>query len=575
MHRYARYCATAHVPIIEDLRDSGGPEIRQGDLCIVGGGPAGLAIARAFAGSRYRVYLLESGGQRSEAATHALLDGRSVGEPGVAPGTSRLRAFGGSCRLWGGGCMPLEPAEFERRDWVAGSGWPIAYADLVPHYRDALRLCGLDPAWLDREGLRVRRGRASVAEGVLVEQPFLKSRVEFGEASRDVLACASNVHVLLHANLLALDAGPDADGVREARIGTLEGWRGIVRARHYVLAAGGIENARLLLLSDSVAQAGLGNDRGQVGRWFHEHPRCRLGELVQGRPATLVGRYGRNTSTDGVSYLELALAQDTQRGQRLLATRVRPFPHHAPPSKGMQALRELRSGFAQPSEPPDEATQVEHGVLDVLDTGLTPALPAPDPRRVDRRRALLGVAAHPADIAIGAVRRLHGGTHLRTERIELEGYFEQAPNPDSRITLDNARDALGQRRVRVDWRMTALDRQTHHGAAALFGARMAQACGARFVPAPWVVDPEGAPVLHGSAHHMGSTRMASDPGQGVVDAQCRVHGVDNLYVAGSSVFPTGGWAFPTLTIVALSLRLADHLRARMDALEPYSHVLGL
>src|SRR5690606_20978211 len=119
------------------------------------------------------------------------------------------------------------------------------------------------------------------------------------------------------------------------------------------------------------------------------------------------------------------------------------------------------------------------------------------------------------------------------------------PNPHSRVALDARRDALGQRRVRVDWQLTALDRRTHRFAGQLFGDRLATACGSSFQPDDWVSNPGIAPVVHGTAHHIGTTRMAANPRDGVVDADCRVHGIDNLYVAGSSVFPTGGWAFPT------------------------------
>ncbi len=562
--------------MIEDLRDASGPLEREADVCIVGGGPAGLAIARAFLGTRYRVLLLESGGMDCEASAHALLAGRAIGPMELQPGLSRLRAFGGSCRRWGGGCMPLARGDFERRDWVDASGWPIGYGDIQPHYRDALRFCGLDPERLSGDGLRARkrRDRLRFDANQLVDQAFLKTGVEFGGASRAELAAAGNVHVLLHANLLELHADPGAEAVRSATIGTLDGRHTVVRARHYVLAAGGIENARLLLLSRSVMQAGLGNGRDQVGRWFHEHPRCRLGTLVHGRTGPLVRKYGRKTAADGVTYLELALSERVQREQRLLSARVRPFPVFAPPSRGMQALRELRSGFTASPAPPGASERLENEVTDALDAGLPPPVPPPDAQNVHRTRALLGALGHPGQVAAGAVRVLRSGTHLRREHVALEAYFEQAPNPASRITLDDARDALGQQRVRVDWRLGALDHATHRQAGALFGTRMAQACGARFVPEPWLEDPVGKPELHGSAHHMGTTRMSADPATGVVDPQCRVHGIDNLYVAGSSVFPTGGWAFPTLTIVALSLRLADHLRTRLEALEPLSHLLG-
>ncbi len=556
--------------MIEDFREGSTPLRCEADVCIVGAGPAGIAIARAFAGTRHRVCLIESGGLRCERDTQQLLEGASVGEPGLRPAHSRLRVYGGSCRLWGGGCIPLSPREFERRDWIPHSGWPIGHADLQPYYERARESCGLGASRLangafDADGLRPLPFDAQE----LVSRAFALSPVEFGRSSLPALAQAANVRVLLHANLLELHPVPDAQHVHEARIGALGGRRGSVRARFYVLAAGGIENARLLLASDALVPGGLGNRHDLVGRFFQDHPRCRLGVLTEGRLDRLMRTYGRS-GNGAASHLELCLSEDAQRAHRLLACRARPFAVHAPPSPGVQALRELRACLARPPSPADmdEGARLEGEVSAALDAGLPAPLPPPDPRLVRPAGAVLRAGRHAGDIAAGALRKLAGRSHLRRERVELMGYFEQAPNPDSRIGLGPDRDALGQRRVRVDWRLTELDRNTHRHAARLFGMRMAEACGSRFEPDAWVDDPEGTPELHGTAHHLGTTRMADSPREGVVDRDCRVHGIDNLYVAGSSVFPTGSWAFPTFTIVALSLRLAEHLRSRLEMLAP-------
>jgi choline dehydrogenase-like flavoprotein len=149
-------------------------------------------------------------------------------------------------------------------------------------------------------------------------------------------------------------------------------------------------------------------------------------------------------------------------------------------------------------------------------------------------------------------------------RVDVMTYFEQSPNRDSRITLGDARDALGQRKVRVDWRINDSDFDSYRTSAALFGAEAARGCGGHFEPAAWVKDPTLRPEIHGTAHHIGTTRMSTRPEDGVVDPDCKVHGIANLHVAGSSVFPTGGWAFPTFTIVALAMRLSDRLRGGLE-----------
>jgi choline dehydrogenase-like flavoprotein len=140
---------------------------------------------------------------------------------------------------------------------------------------------------------------------------------------------------------------------------------------------------------------------------------------------------------------------------------------------------------------------------------------------------------------------------------------EQAPNPDSRVTLGAERDALGMPRVKLDWRLTELDRRSFQAFYEVLGRELGRSGVGRVRMRDWVMEkgPSWPSSLGGGWHHMGTTRMHADPKRGVVDANCRVHGVGNLYVAGASVYPTAGCANPTLTLVALSLRLSDHLES--------------
>ena len=176
------------------------------------------------------------------------------------------------------------------------------------------------------------------------------------------------------------------------------------------------------------------------------------------------------------------------------------------------------------------------------------------------RSVLMMQTALGAGSLVRAMARRVSGRHAVAPRhLELVGYFEQAPTPHSRVTLDRETDRLGQRKVRVEWHLGALDLHTYRTAAPIFGQELASACNGTFEPAPWLDDPFAPPPVRGTAHHLGTTRMAADPSLGVVDSRCRVYGVDNLYIGGSSVFPSGGWAFPTLTICALALRVAEDL----------------
>jgi choline dehydrogenase-like flavoprotein len=476
-----------------------------------------------------------------------------------------MRVFGGSCTLWGGGCIPLADTDLEPRDWVPESGWPLRYADLAPWYAKAREYCRIDPEHVFGPGTfegPTPRTPLDLDPEAMVNFIFARSPITFGEAYRDALAQASNITVLLHANVMELRATDNASAVTEATIGSLDGRRGHVRARHYVLAAGGIENARILLLSDSVAPRGLGNDHDLVGRYFMDHPSGAIGSIRSEQPDRLTRPYERSIGKIRASVAsEIGLSLEAQREHRTLNARVHPFAVEGEVPRGIRALRDVRAALRPPTR--DEAALVEARLSAALQNGPggTAALAMPQNLAISAMR--LGL--HIGDVIRAVALKVGDKPTVKSDRVELVGFFEQAPNRDSRVMLDDTRDALGLRRVRVDWQLTELDRHTHRVLGALTGHRLAQACAGRFDAAAWTTDPDGPSEVHGTAHHMGTTRMAGDATQGVVDTQGKVHGVANLHVAGSSVFPTGGWAFPTFTLIALSLRLAEQLRVLLDA----------
>jgi choline dehydrogenase-like flavoprotein len=508
------------------------------DLCVIGSGAAGITIARALAGSTTRVCVVESGGLEPDGDTQALYEGQSVGLPwGMDLATSRLRFFGGTTGHWGGGCVPLDASDMEPRPWVPHSGWPISRQDLDPFYDRARAVLHL-PGYPFGDA-RLLSGLAHKPLGVdpemLTNAYVLGSeRPRFGEVYRQELARAGNVTVLLNANLLELEVNETGAVVQQALLRSLQGRTGCVRARVFVLACGGTENARLLLLSNSVQPQGLGNGRDLVGRFFMDHPSGKLGSIVSEDPDRLTSAYDRHLTDRNLPiYPQIALSRTLQQKQLVLNGRVRPEDLEQDVPDGISALRSLRGDLAK-------------GSMDGLPS------------------QILRVVADLGEVAPSIYRRLRGGPAVSTHRIDLEGFFEQAPNRHSRVSLGEKTDALGQREIRLDWQLTELDRHTYETAAKVFAAELARLGLGRVQFDPWL-RPGGARFggVGSVAHHMGTTRMSEDARTGVVDRNCRIHGVDNLYVAGSSVFPTGGWAFPTFTIVALALRLSDLLRQRL------------
>lgn len=483
------------------------------DVCVIGAGAAGISLAREFVGHHLDVCLLESGGLEREEAAQDLSRGDSVGDPYFPLHANRERSFGGTTNLWAGWCRPLDAFDLAPRPWIPGSGWPLGHEDLLPYYRPAHALCQLgafeyDPGYWERA---LGSARLPLSPDQVVTKIYrLSPPTRFGSAYRAELASAPNVRVLHHATALALETGAMGAAVTRLRAGCREGRRFAVSARCYILAAGGIENARLLLVSNGVQTAGLGNAHDLVGRYFMEHIHfpgvwIRLTRAGAARTALYQPR-GRP------AVARLFLPAHVQERERLLnwsasLERWRP---------GLRSIRALLR------------------------------------RRPRQRRGMLAM--------------------LQGTRLQLHHTVEAAPNPASRVTLGPDRDALGMQRVRLEWRTDPRERATCRRAHELLDAALRHAGLGRLE-----VDggeDDGAwppPPLQGlRGHHMGTTRMSRSPRQGVVDERCRVHGLGNLYVAGSSVFPTAGAGTPTLTILALALRLADHIKTE-DARGAWRH----
>jgi choline dehydrogenase-like flavoprotein len=515
------------------------------DLCIVGAGAAGIALACACAGRPFRVLLLESGGLSFAHRPQLLYIGDNVGTDNYAPSHSRFRMFGGSTTRWGGQCRPLDAIDFEPRAGIAHSGWPFDLAHLAPWYRRAHRVCRLGlESWQPADFASNETPALPIAGREIETVIYQFSHPsDFGQVHRAELEAAANVDILLQANLVEIEADADARNVTGLALATFNGRRLRVTARAYVLACGGIENARLLLASNRVAAAGLGNGHDLVGRFFMDHPYFLTGHLEPAQP-----RYDRSLHViegyEGVGWRQrahaaFALSEEVRRAEQL---------------NGCAGYLIRR---------PDYKTRPEYfspggkSLIHLVDVMSHAAVP-------DRHfgRHLAQALRGWRDIKITLARQLRERVRPRP-RLALRSVVEQTPRRDSRVMLGQRRDRFGLPRVRVDWRLNASDRRGLDRLRAALAAELERRGLGRLVDDP-AEDEAGWPCsMSGGKHHMGTTRMHADPHQGVVDPDCRVHGLANLYVAGSSLFPTSGYANPTLTIVALALRLADHLKIRL------------
>ena len=508
------------------------------DLCIVGAGAAGIALAAALADSGIDVLLVEGGDLRPDADTQALHEVCSVGYPLRPNYLNRARQFGGTSNLWAGRNMLLWPEDLAARAWLPGAAWPLMPDEIEAWHDAAARLLGLPdatPFAPARWQAQLAASEAALfASGRLVPTVSIWARrpMRFGVVHGPALRRAGNVRTLLRANAVGLGLDEGRRVVTGVALATLAGTRLEVRARRVVLAAGGIENARLLLL------AGLGGPL--VGRCFMEHPRTVFGKVELVASARLPLLRGR-PFRDGRVQIGLALAPELQRREGLLN-------HHC------TLESEVSDYVARTYE---TAVDVGKVLLGRGHAGGRLDFTAVGKSRLEGFIYQLSpkeILPHWAFRAASALRdRYHRPTG--PQRCVLVTFCEQPPDPQSQVRLGAERDALGLPRPVVDWRIPDAVAHSLFRLHEQLGRELVERGVGRLEPG----DPARLAYTDAS-HHLGTTRMSDDPAQGVVDPDGRVHGVANLYVAGSSVFPSGGHANPTLTIVALALRLAARLR---------------
>ena len=526
----------------------------ESDICIVGAGTAGIALALQFIGAGFKVCQVESGGLAPDRTLQALADGDSIGMRYSSLASCQLRCFGGNSNVWGGWFRPLDAIDFEARPWIKDSGWPFGAAELLHHLCMAHRLCQVadddyDTRAVEKLGdphARLLPFDCAAIESVLYR---FSPPTRFGQKYRAAIEAATNLTCLTHAHALGLRASWNAREVERLELGTLAGTRLSVRGRHFVLAAGGIENARLLLLSNDVAPRGLGNDYDLVGRYFQDHPHTKR-RLIARPKSFPFGLYGVAYRDRGLA-AGLSLPARVQEEEGLLNYKASIYPVvYGEDSEGWAAFRTLALSLSRRWR----SDLYDRFALPFKERGLG----AGD---------LLKMLLEPHKVVAAALS--HG---LHSDRFVagfvVESKPEQAPNFASRVLLQDERDPFGLPRARVDWRLLPLDRRTVIRAEELIDGELRRHGLGYLAPLPpreyvdWPAD------FAGGWHQIGTTRAHRDPKRGVVDADCRVHGIGNLHVAGASVFPTGGAVSPSPTIIALALRLAGHLKRTIAAPQP-------
>lgn len=468
------------------------------DACVIGAGPAGITVARRLASRGASVALCEGGGLEATAESQEIYAGRNGGQPYYPLDGCRLRYFGGTSNHWGGWTRPLDDRDFEAREDHPLSGWPISRRDLDPFASEADRILDVEPNFDPPD---MFAGASEDLEPGIFR--FSQPVTRFGEKYRKELDEAAGIHVFLNANVIDLELDDARQSVRHAI------FRSYARpdpftidARFFVLCLGGLENPRFLLNANRQCPGGIGNEHDLVGRYFLEHPHVPVGRVVVRDPLTFMLVYSPSRAFMHANHI-------LSFGLRI-------------------GNWELTNGteFSGAFDPQPACTV---GFDDIL--------------AAEIRREKAPCPAHVGDAFL---------------------VCEQSLNPESRVRLTDTRDAFGLKRIELDWRLTEIDFRTISTAALQFAKLMAVHDVGRMKVVEWLMREDRNPNLNelfGGNHHMGTTRMSNDPKAGVVDGNCRIHALTNLYLGGSSVFASSGHANPTYTIVQLALRLGDHIAA--------------
>lgn len=481
------------------------------DIAIIGGGPAGISLALALASTRLNILLLESGGANFDPANQKMYAGSQSGLSYIALDAGRLRFLGGSTNHWGGWCRPLDEIDFEAREWVPHSGWPFPKNTLAPYYPRAQALVEAGPWLYDKAdpSMAPQGPLLPLGEGGVYTSWFQFSKTRdselptyFGHRYEGELKRAAKLTPLLNANVTGIRLSANGQQVDRLDIATLNSQGGAgktftVKPRITVLAAGGMENARLLLASNDVVKNGVGNQNDLVGRFFADNPIPRDVATLVSFAGPLAPYYGANLTLTNGPILRATFA----------------------PTQAFRRAKQVAGSLTTVEQPVDLD---EAGKAAVVTTAIA-----------------LGVDASNA------------------KAYSLGCGMELVPDRERRLTLTDEKDALGLPRLKLTMRMADTDFHLYHATLHEMGRQLlASKAGMIRISR----HEEWSKNMDWGNHHLGTTRMHDDPKQGVVNADGQVHGVGNLYVAGSSLFPTYGASNPTLNLVALTLRLADHLK---------------
>jgi choline dehydrogenase-like flavoprotein len=524
--------------LIFDLEKGGQVEHPEFEVCVVGAGAAGITLAANLATTGVRTLLLEAGGRgysvRDQDAYHGDV-GEGLTYTGLYDG--RFRTLGGTTTQWAGQILEIDEFVFDKRPWISGSGWPFPKSDLVPYYKRAAALEGLATGPKAADEIWHLLGFKAPPLGSDLSSSFsgFTLSTDFAALYRDALENEPNLTVYLHANACEFIVAGDNATIAAIRCRTVNGHETTFRARFFILCVGGLETCRFLLQPQSDGAVSPWNRRDLVGRHFQDHLLCYVADVIHPN-SSFSNMYVDFFSLNGYRYQhKIKLSASAQ--QRLGTLDIAGF------------ITQFTGGYDDMARAYETVRWIRTRRFEKLTPG-----------------RLVHLVAHSHKLLWHKI-PYSRSTQLKRwssrTALKLNVNCEQNPLSEGRITLSSKRDALGLFRAKVNWRASEQELYSVRKYVDVIRDTFERNGLGEVRPVPSLFADEFAATIRDSFHHIGGTRMATAEGTGVVDPDLRIFGTKNGYVCSTSVFPSAGFANPTHTLLALALRLSDHLQRQI------------
>jgi choline dehydrogenase-like flavoprotein len=511
--------------MFKDLNDLSLNKVLSCDLCIIGSGPAGISVGKKLLGSNTKVIILESGGIDPSVAYNELNKGGNSGPRFLSLDASRMRCFGGASRIWAGVCAPFSKEDFKKKSYVPLSGWPIIKEDLDLYYKEAAKMLGISYDSFDHSN-SVNNSFSGLSFPELssknsflstsIRQTSDSSNRNFGGKYKKLFSDSNNVDVLFHSTVTKLNVSKNGKKIIGIEAQDLSNKKCTINAKKYVLAAGALENPRLLLHANDFFKNGIGNESGFVGSCFMSHPGIpRVAEIFKTSKGDCIEE--KSYSSDLI--YQFASSTSEQFNNQIL--------NHGFDMKPYTDLANLSTYYSGR-----------------LKTDYKKLLKYFDFKQsVDKTFC-----------------RLKG--KYASNLWDLGVALEQEPTHRSRLTLNPfSKDFFGVPLINMFWdEISEREKMTVDRSVKLLARELGKTNSGRVKFTEDFLSGKAFQEQDSVNHHIGTTRMARSIDRGVVDKNCKVFSISNLYIAGSSVFPTSSIVNPTYTIIALGLRLGDHLK---------------